>query len=54
LRDVSWDDTTGLLGCSISDRGVPWTILPFMTHGDLRSFIADARKVDFVPVKLEN
>ena len=34
-----------LLGVAIGSNGAPWTVLPFMTHGDLRSYIAEPRRV---------
>lgn len=45
MRDFDHPHVLRLLGMAMSRSGTPMVILPFMSQGDLRTYIADPRKV---------
>ena len=45
MKDFDHPHVLRLLGMAINHKAAPWVILPFMAHGDLRTFVADPRKV---------
>jgi serine/threonine protein kinase len=51
MKDFEHAHVLRLLGIAISHNGTPWTILPFMSNGDLRTFIQDERR-QFVVIEL--
>lgn len=47
MKHFNHPNVLSILGICLSPDGIPWMILPFMSQGDLRSYIADAYKVCF-------
>jgi len=44
MMRLSHPNVLSIVGMCITSNGQPWVLLPFMQHGDLRTFIADPQK----------